>query len=315
MSTLITTNVSLKDKNWFKTGGPASYYCEPTNAQEFQEALAFAQLHNLEIFVLGSGANILISDEGFKGLVIHPQLNNIIVTKNNDNHCLVTAGAGVTIEDLILWCFSHNIIGLEEFSGIPGTVGGATYINLHYFQFLFSQFLVKATVIHKATGQLLEVDTTWFNFGYNQSTLMNHEHYVLDATLQLKKATDLEVAYARGRSIEIIRHRVTRYPNKNTCGSFFRNFHESEVTLSVNGKKAIWVAYYLDKIGVKGALSVGGASVSYQHANMLVTNENATSADVINLARKMQELVYKEFGILPQSECLMVGFKEYPLIK
>ena len=76
----------------------------------------------------------------------------------------------------------------------------------------------------------------------------------------------------------------------------------------------IYVAYYLDKIGVKGQLKVGDAIVSYQHANMLVNCGNARSADIINLARAMQEMVKKEFGILPQPECRLVGFKEYPLL-
>lgn len=314
MNLAIQTNIPLKEKNWFKTGGSARYYCEPTTPVEFQEALEYARTNKLEIFVLGDGANILISDEGFDGLVIHPQLKDIAITDTQDG-CFLTAGAGMTIEDLIPYCLNNNISGLEEFSGIPGTVGGATYINLHYYQFLLSQFLVKATIIHKQTGELEEVDNAWFNYGYNQSTLMNDKHYVVNVTFKLKRISDLEVAYARGRSVEIIRHRVSRYPSKNTCGSFFRNFHNDEVTIVSNGKKVIWVAYYLDKIGVKGALKVGGAVVSHQHANMLVTNDTATSADIVNLARTMQEMVQKEFGILPQTECLMVGFKQYPLHK
>ena len=312
MNLTIQTNIPLKEKNWFKTGGSARYYCEPTTPVEFEEALEYARTNKLEIFVLGDGANILISDEGFDGLVIHPQLKDIVINDSQDG-CFLTAGAGMTIEDLIPYCLNNNISGLEEFSGIPGTVGGATYINLHYYQFLLSQFLVKATVIHKQTGELEEVDNAWFNYGYNQSTLMSDEHYVVNVTFKLKRISDLEVAYARGRSVEIIRHRVSRYPSKNTCGSFFRNFHNDEVTIVSNGKKVIWVAYYLDKIGVKGALKVGGAVVSHQHANMLVTNDTATSADIVNLARTMQEMVQKEFGILPRTECLMVGFKKYPL--
>jgi UDP-N-acetylmuramate dehydrogenase len=314
MNTFITTNVSLREKNWFKTGGSAQYYCEPTTTIEFQYALHFAAKNNLEIFVLGEGANILVSDNGFDGLVIHPQLKDFFVTTTYQE-CFVTAGAGTTLEDLIEHCFNNNITGLEEFSGIPGTVGGATYINLHYFQFLFSQFICAATVIHKITGDIKTVNNAWFNYGYNQSTLMNHEYFIVDVTFKLKHATDLEIAYARGRSIEIIRHRKARYPYKNTCGSFFRNFHDDEVTLVSNGKKVIWIAYYLDKIGVKGTLCVGGATVSYQHANMIVTTEQATSDDIINLARTMQKMVKKEFGIVPKTECIMIGFKEYPLFR
>ena len=82
----------------------------------------------------------------------------------------------------------------------------------------------------------------------------------------------------------------------------------------VQKKKLIYVAYYLDKLGIKGELSVGGASVSYQHANMLVANNTATAQDIITLARTMQEMVQKEFGIIPQPECRFIGFTEYPLL-
>ena len=146
---------------------------------------------------------------------------------------------------------------------------------------------------------------------------INHarQHYLLSATFKVKKATDLETAYARGRRVEIVRHRNARYPAVRTCGSFFRNFFPDEVTLVRNGKKVIWVAYYLDTIGVKGQLQVGDAIVSHQHANMLVNQGNATSNDLIQLARAMQERVVEKFGIVPKTECIFVGFNQYPLMK
>jgi UDP-N-acetylmuramate dehydrogenase len=311
---LIQEHISLADKNWFKTGGAARFYAEPTTAYEFQEAIAWAHSHDMPIFLLGSGANILISDEGFAGLVIRPRLLEKKVVFHDNNTGLVQAGAGVSIEDLITFCLDNNLSGLEEFSGIPGTVGGAVYINLHYFEFLLSQFLISAQVIEKKTGILLTVDNTWFEFGYNQSTLLQENHYLATATFNLKKINDAAVSYARGRHHEIIRHRAKKYPTTNTCGSFFRNFHPEEVAHEKSGKSLIYVAYYLDKVGIKGALQVGGARVSHQHANMLVTAPGATSTDVIHLARTMQEMVSKEFGITPQPECRLIGFKKYPLL-
>lgn len=311
---LITTNEPLHNKNWFRTGGAAKFYAEPKTEHEFAHALEFAQHNNVPIFVLGQGANILISDEGFDGLVIRPQLTEITIADLDERHVALTAGAGTTMSDLISYCLNNNIIGLEEFSGIPGTVGGSVYINLHYFEFLLEQFLISARVINKRTGVISTVDVAWFNFGYDESQLMSEEYFLVDATFKLTKTTALEAAYARGRSVEIIRHRAKRYPTTHTCGSFFRNFHDSEVRLLSNGKKMIYVAYYLDKIGVKGQLAVGDAIVSYQHANMLVNRGNATSTDIITLARTMQELVQKEYGIVPQPECRLIGFKEYPLV-
>lgn len=313
VATLIRENVPLKDKNWFQTGGPARYFCEPADKTSLQNILLWREQNNLRLFVLGQGANILIADQGFDGLVVRPALKKIERVDEYSTSVLVKADAGVTMADLIAWCLDHTITGLEEFSGIPGTVGGSVYINLHYFEFLLSQFLVSATVLEHASGKLMTVDTDWLAFGYNQSRLHTQEHTLVDATFALKKSTSEQTAFARGRAQEIIRHRTMRYPSTHTCGSFFRNFHDDEVSLIVNGKKAVWIAYYLDKIGIKGSLAVGGAAVSYQHANMLINTGTATTQDIIDLARSMQELVHQQFGVIPQPECQLIGFDTYPL--
>lgn len=312
---IIQEQCDLKNKNWFKTGGPARFYSAPTTLEHVIESLDFAQKHTQDIFILGQGANILISDAGFDGLVLHPQLDDItIVDTLSDGTVYVKAGAGVILHHLIDWCLERNISGLEEFSGIPGTVGGSMYINLHYYQFLLEHFVHTASVINLSNGIVETVNPAWFAFGYNTSTLQQKKHMLVDTTFILKKVSDLDVAYARGRRNEIIRHRATRYPQQNTCGSFFRNFLPGEVTHTSNGKRMIYVAYYLDKVGLKGELQHGGAIVSYQHANMIVNQGNATSNDIIAVARSMQEKVYTQFGILPQPECQLIGFKEYPLL-
>lgn len=314
-SGFLRENESLADKNWFGTGGAARLYCEPTNVQECAQALACASQQSLEVVVLGLGANVLISDEGFDGLVIRPRLQGISTQILDDQYALVTVGAGCSLQEVIAECFDLGLLGLEEFSGIPSSVGGALFNNLHYFQFCFSQFLVGATVMDRTTGQASQVDNAWFAFGYDYSRLHERQHIALDATLKLRRATALEVAHARGRHQEIVRHRLSRYPHVGTCGSFFRNFLDHEVTLTIGNKKMIYVAYYLDKIGIKGALSVGGAQVSHQHANMIVNTGSATSHDIAQLASQMQQLVVQHYGIVPQPECELIGFKEYPLLR
>src|SRR5579871_2121278 len=107
----IKQNIPLHDKNWFQTGGCARYFSAPTTAQEFQESLTFAHTHNLDVFILGKGANILISDAGFDGLVIQPQLTSITLQPVDATTTLVTAGAGVEMPALIEYCLNHNIIG------------------------------------------------------------------------------------------------------------------------------------------------------------------------------------------------------------
>lgn len=314
MHNLIQRNTPLADKNWFKTGGAAEYYAEPRTAEEFGYAIEYASEHKLPITLIGEGANILISDAGISGLVIRPALTETMFEAAEDS-VFVTAQAGVSMHTLIDQCLDNNALGLEEFSGIPGAIGGSVFINIHYFEFLLSNFLVSGTVIDAHTGEIKTVNNDWFNFSYNYSTLHEHGYYLLDATFKLKLAQDpLEVAYARGRRVEIIRHRASRYPSRGTCGSFFRNFYPEEVTLESAGKKLIYVAYYLDKIGVKGALSCGDAIVSYQHANMLVNSGNATTQDLITVARTMQQKVFDQFELLPKPECRLLGFAEYPLL-
>jgi len=303
----------LHTKNWFGTGGNACYYAQPTSTDEFKQALCLAQTVQLPVFVLGEGANCLISDTGFNGMIIRPQLCSIEAKELSKTTAHVTAGAGVSMAQLIEYCLAHNYVGLEEFSGIPGTVGGSVYINLHYFSFLIEQFLVRATTIDAITGEINIVTTDWFQFRYDYSKLHAKKQFLLDATFVLARASDAETIYARGRAHEIVRHRSARYPTKSTCGSFFRNFHEDEVTVISNGRKMIYAAYYLDKVNVKGTLQVGDAIVSYQHANMIVNMGCATSTDIISVARQMQERVYQQFGVLLQPECQLIGFDEYPL--
>jgi len=312
----IRKNVSLQSLNWFKTGGIAASYCEPVTLENFQEALRFAGTENQPTFFLGAGANILISDQGFNGLVVHPCNPDLRILQetSRDDTIHLRAGAGVGIQQLIDYCLDHNLTGLEPFSGIPGTVGGAVYINLHYFEHLLSDFFISGRVLHRQSGELKEVDQEWFRFGYDQSRLHDGEYLLYDAVFEVKPSSELETMYAKGRRDEIIRHRNRRYPESHTCGSFFRNFHPEEVTLTVGDKKMIYIGYYLDTLGIKGRLEVGDAIVSSKHANMIVNQGNATTSEIIDLVRRMQQMVLDEYGILPQPECQLVGFEDYPLL-
>ena len=305
---LIQENVCLKNKNWFQTGGFARFFAASSTTVDFQQAILFGLKHKLPIYLLGKGANILIADQGVDGLVIQPQLNSIVqLGENSDGTILVRAGAGVSMSDLISWCLERNVVGLEEFSGIPSSVGGAVYINLHYFEYLLEQFLFSAELIDARTGICEQVPVDWFSFGYDYSRLQEKTHYVASATFALKKVDDCQTWYAKGRSVEIIRHRASRYPQTHTCGCFFRNLYEHEVDFEINGKKILSAGYYLDSLGIKGNLSVGGASISSQHANMIINNENATSQNIIDLALKMQWLVKEKYGILLKPECQFLG--------
>ena len=299
-------DVSLAPLTWFGTGGKARYLSEPATLEELKKDLAFAAAEGLPFEVLGEGANTLVSDEGYPGVIIHPVNSGLKLTEREDCF-LLEAGAGAKVQDVIDYALDHKALGLEEFSGLPGTVGGAAFINAHFFEFFLADFLVSAVVV-SPSGETKEVDKDWFEYGYDVSRLHREKWIVWGAVFRLKKGSELEAAFAKGRSFEIIRQRARRYPKERTCGSFFRNFLPEEVCGKVPS-----VAFYLDKIGVKGTLSKGQAVVSRKHANMLETREGATSADVIALAREMQKLVYKNFGLIPVPECRFLGFPSFPL--
>ena len=309
-------HIALRAHTWFRTGGAARYFCAPQCDADFQAALAFAQQHALDVFVLGAGANVLISDDGFAGLVIRPAACEVTVMCYPDDleHVAVQAEAGVSIDTLIEACLDQQLTGLEDFSGIPGTIGGALFINVHYFERFIGERLVRARVLERATGRIQTVDRAWFAFGYDTSVLHNRAHIVLDATFELDRADAAATAFACGRRAEIVRHRQRRYPTEGTCGSFFRNFLPEEVAYTVQGRTILSVAYYLDKLGVKGELAVGGAIVSHKHANMLVNTGTATSADIVQLARTLQEMVRERFGITPRPECQLLGFRADALL-
>ena len=299
-------DVSLAPLTWFKTGGKAKYLSEPATLEELKNDLAFAAKNGLPFEVLGEGANTLVSDEGYPGMIIHPVNKELKLTEREDCF-LLEAGAGAKVQDAIDYALERKALGLEEFSGLPGTIGGAAFINAHFFEFFLADFLVSALVV-SPSGETKEVSKEWFEYGYDVSRLHREKWIVWSAAFRLRKGSELEAAFAKGRAYEIIRQRSRRYPKERTCGSFFRNFLPEEARGKVPS-----VAFYLDKVGVKGTLSVGNAVVSRKHANMLETKEGAASADVIALAREMQKLVYKNFGLVPVPECRFLGFPSFPL--
>ncbi|PCI74165.1 UDP-N-acetylenolpyruvoylglucosamine reductase [Candidatus Dependentiae bacterium] len=306
----IQEQVSLAHKNWFGTGGKAEYFLAAKNRTEIKQALAWAKKHTISITILGYGANILISDDGIQGLVVTIDLQSI----NHQNNIL-TVDAGVSVDETINYALDHNLGGLEFFTSIPGSMGGATCMNIHYFNALLSDYIQTIEIIDLTSMETIKVDKSWSAFGYNQSKFLSKKYLIIAVTLKLEKLTDLQIAYARGRSDEIRRQRSRRYPPSRTCGSFFQNFSADEYKHAHGATQVPYVAFYLESVGVKGQLSSGKASVFHLHANMITTKKMATSEDICKLAHMMQEKVYKKFGLWPKPECQLLGFKQNMLIK
>ena len=202
---LALTNEPLRAHTWFETGGPATAWLEPATDEELADALYNACQERQAVCVLGDGANVLVSDDGFDGCVIHPANTCIGVTgTRGDSRVLVTAGAGALIDDLIEWSLQQGLTGLEQFSGIPGTVGGAVYINVHYFEALLADVMHSARITSADGNESNEVMADWFEFGYDTSRLHEGTHYVAAATFALEQADERTAAFARGRRHEIV---------------------------------------------------------------------------------------------------------------
>ncbi|HGE71133.1 TPA: UDP-N-acetylmuramate dehydrogenase [Candidatus Poribacteria bacterium] len=297
----ILENIPLKQYTTFKIGGPAKFFCEPKNKDEFISAFCYAKENNLPTFILGLGANVLFSDNGFNGLVIH-QKNDKIDIKDN----IVKAESGVVVENLINIALENNLLGVEDFSGIPSTIGGALYINLHYFEAFIADVVRSASILDKNTLEVKSVDQSWFNFGYDSSKLKTDKDYMLlDATLELKKVDDYSKYEALGKSKEIIRTRKYKYPSEPSVGSIFQNLTIQEQKQHNLPTRS--VAYLIDVCGLKGT-RVGDALLSHRHSNMIVNVGDAKAKDVIELADIIKEKVKERFGVDLRFEVQLIGF-------
>ena len=298
----ILENIPLKSYTNFRIGGPASFFCEPESSDEIIEALGFARERDLPVFILGLGANVLISDDGFPGLVIRQQNKKVRVKGNTIN-----AEAGATIEELIGIALSENLVGLEDFSEIPSTVGGSIYINLHYFGAFIGPLVRSALVLDRNALKVEEVDQKWFGFDYDNTKLKTDGNYVLlEASLELKKVDDYKKHEAIGKAKEISRTRQRRYPSEPSVGSIFQNLSLEEQ--EQRGLPTRSVAYLIDVCGLKGK-SAGEAVLSYRHSNMIVNPGGARAADVLELAEMIRLRVKERFGVDLRFEMQLVGFE------
>ena len=167
----LTSNVPLAPYTTFRIGGPARFFIEAHSVDDVLEAAAFAHTHSLDLFVLGGGSNILIADDGFSGVVLRIEIKGI-THEMKDDHALVTAGAGVSWDELVAWSIEHDFSGFECLSGIPGTVGGAVVANLGAYGVQCSDTFIHAEVLdrqHDNPATLKTLSTDECEFSYHDS--------------------------------------------------------------------------------------------------------------------------------------------------
>jgi UDP-N-acetylmuramate dehydrogenase len=288
--------VPLAPRTTFGIGGPARFLVDAGSAAELTAAVEWARGRELPVFVLGRGANLLVGDRGFDGLVIRAAAAGDVQVLDGGR---LRAGGGVDVDRLIDVALDHGLAGLEHFAGIPSTLGGALWQNLHFLSpdrrrtVFIGDLVEEATVLGEDGPRCVTRD--YFEFGYDASSLHESGEIVLDATLRLE--LDADRRELRQIRQDNLAWRAQRYPagaERRSAGCVFRNPESASA------------ARLIDSAGLKG-LRVGGAAVSRRHANFVLNLGGATAADVRRLIETVVTRVAQRLGTVLEPEIVMLG--------
>lgn len=277
----------------FETGGSAKYFLVTDSAETTAQAVKTARRLKIPIFIFGGGSNLLVSDSGFDGLVVKPEIEGLKLLDD----LRIESGSGEKLSALVDFATEQACTGLEFAAGIWGSVGGAVYGNAGAFGGDVGSILIEATLVTRA-GKIERVTQADLAFDYRHSRLKETGDIIVSAVFQVKKGDRDTI---KTRVNEILAQREQKHPIKGTAGCFFRNIPDSTQKF---GK--LPAGRLLEEVGAK-RLAVGGASVYPDHANIIVNTGNATSKDIRQLADIMKKKVLDRFGIELQEEIQQLG--------
>jgi len=297
-------DVPLAPYTTFQLGGPADVFVEARTADELARSIQIARHHEIRFFLLGMGANVIVGDRGFRGLVIR---NAAVHTSIDRETGRVWAESGaVMYPDVINEAVDAGLSGLEHYAGIPSTVGGALWQNLHFLspapareRTMFIEEVLHEADVLTEENERRTVGVDYFEFGYDDSILHHRDDVVLSATFQLEPDDPERMRQVMEQNLE---WRSLRHPPLDTepsVGSIFKKI------------EGIGAGRLIDKCGLKGA-KIGGARVTHRHANIFVNDGNATAADLIALIRHVQDVVESETGYRLETEIGFIGEFEEP---
>jgi len=299
----IKENILLKDYTTFKIGGPADYFVEVGSVEEVVEAVAWAKEHGQKIFALGGGSNLLVSDLGFRGLVIKLNLKRLDFDGQK-----IAVGAGVFLAYLLNQALDHNLTGLEFVAGIPGTVGGAVRGNAGTYGLAMDSVIRQINYLDE-NFDLQSLATGQAEFSYRHSIFKTKPYIILEVELELKLG---DVSGARTLVAERLKYRQDTQPSEPSAGCIFKNvrFEDANIDdLKARGieidkftqHRKIPAAYIIEKTGLKG-YTIGGAQVSEKHSNYIINKGQAKSDDVVMLISYIKQQVRDKYGIQLQEE-------------
>jgi UDP-N-acetylmuramate dehydrogenase len=295
----VRTSEILAPYTTFRIGGPADLFYEPTTADELATAISAAREHEVPFFLLGLGANILVGDRGFRGLVIRNLARHLEFSPEEGT---VRAESGAIVwPDLIQAAIGQGLSGLEHYVGIPSTVGGALWQNLHFLspapareRTMFIAEVTQGAEILTLEGERRAVDVAHFEFGYDSSVLHHRPDVVLAATFRLAPADPERMRRIVEENLQWRRERHPPLDTEPSAGSIFKKI------------EGIGAGRLIDECGLKGT-RIGGAMVTRRHANIFINTGGATAADVRMLIARCQEEVERRTGYGLEVEISLVG--------
>lgn len=298
----LQTNVPLKNHTYFKIGGPADLFYPAKTQKQLIQAVKLATQNQVPFQVLGSGSNILVTDKGFRGLIIKNKTTKITSSKPPQSpYTLIRAQSGLPTNKLIQYTMKGGLKGLASFLGLPGTIGGAIYNNSHHLDKLIGDYVQKVKVI--TPSQTIKTYTQkQMNFAYDYSILHQTKDIVLSATFKLKKGNSKNLAQQGKKAVQ--RRASTQPLGKPSSGCIFQNITAQQAKkLNLPTQST---GYLIDQAGLKGK-SIGGAKISTKHANFIVNQNNATYQDVQKLIQLIKQKIKQKYHLTPKLEIFILG--------
>ena len=300
-------NVSLATRTRFGIGGPAFLFCETPDAQAFIGALHFAQKSGLPSAVIGDGTNLIVSDEGFEGIVLHYTAARMAVEGTK-----VQVDAGAALQALVDISIEHGLDGMHTMTGIPGSVGAALYGNAGAYGHSIEERVEE--VVFTDGVQVRSFNREECHFRYRESVFKQHKEWVILSALL--RFTPGDAAALRKTADEILTIRNAKYPPTMKCaGSIFKNCLFAELpkvlqqeippTLVREGK--VPSAYFLEQVGAKG-IRRGDIQVADYHANLIYNAGRGTAEDLVAIIQDLKRRVEDRFGFSLEEEVQYVGF-------
>lgn len=283
----IRYNELMKNHTSFKVGGAADIFITPDSYDKFIKCLNACKKYNTPYFIMGNGTNLMVRDGGYKGVIIKlTSLNDIKVEGNR-----VTADAGALLSKTANEALKNSLKGLEFASGIPGTIGGALTMNAGAYGPEMKDVVDCAEVVDEKGNRFI-LNRDQLELSYRMSAVQKYNYAILWASFVLEHG---EYNQIKNRMDELNKRRVDKQPLEYpSAGSTFKR------------PDGYFAAKLIDDAGLKG-LSVGGAMVSKKHSGFIINYNNATAKDILELIKKVQELVKEKFGVDLEPEIKLIG--------